>query len=190
MTSDHGRLQAIERQGYELEVHALSPVVPSVHELLAQVSLGGLQLELDPELAPPPPAEDRSWSRAAFRVGGEPGRGFVVEVLRDVGPVRTALAEARRRGDAVPDEVLESAVAYRLAWRPAEEDVGEAQQAGLALAAWGLATMGEGLVHDPQEEFFADGESFYALLMDDEFVEEDETPPSTVLPEEGTAGLR
>ena len=76
-------------------------------------------------------------------------------------------------GDEVPDQVMESHGLYVLELDD-EGPEGEEHQAAFVVAAWALASLTDGIVFDPQEEFFADADSFWAIITDESLGEDGE----------------
>jgi len=52
-----------------------------------------------------------------------------------------------------------------------ETEEGEARAGAFVAIAWALASRTDGVVFDPQEAFFADADSFLALLLDETALE-------------------
>ena len=168
---------------YELQVYALSPVRPSLRELLGQAAGSGLGLE---SCCGADGSDSSAWEGLTLRASDDSGAGFTVEASGELARMQEAFRADRADGDDVPEEVLDAAALYvlELAGEADEggghdghdgndgvtEDVEAAEEARLAafvVAAWALASLTEGVVFDPQEELFADAESFWALVMDD-----------------------
>ena len=86
----------------------------------------------------------------------------------------TAFREAASEGEDIPEGLFQAQRLYLLELPEVPEDAedqdeeGDGSEAAFVLSAWALAALTDGLVFDPQEEFFADAESFLALLMDEE----------------------
>jgi hypothetical protein len=154
---------------YELQVHALSPVRPTPRELLARAGESGLGIEMAPATGAARRDDETSWTRLLLRATDAEKGGFVIEVATEEerARVRDQFAQDRAAGEGVPDQVLDAPSIYALEL-DAEAPGGEDHQAAFVIAAWALASLTEGIVFDPQEEFFADADSFWAILMDEE----------------------
>jgi hypothetical protein len=147
--------------GYELQVYALSPATPALREVMSQASdwvaveLAGVE---------PAGSEAGEWTRAEIQVagGGEPP--FSVEVSPALAAMKSELAADRDAGESVPDQLFEAERLYVLDL--GEGEASEERTAAFVVTAWSLATLTEALVFDPQEELFADAESFWGLIMD------------------------
>ena len=150
---------------YELQVYAMSPTAPTLGELLAQASESGLDLEVS--TGAEPPAARRDWQALALRAAGCERGGFTIEVSSALDRAREQFEADREAGEEIPDQVLDAARLYVLTLDADSEDEDD-QQAAFVIAAWALATCTEALIFDPQEEFFADAESFWGLIMMDE----------------------
>lgn len=149
---------------YELQVHALSPIRPTVAELLARAAESGLGVELaGPADAP---ADSREWTRLCLRAVGE-AEAFTLEASGETERMKALFREDAESGDLVPDQVLDAVALYVLELAEGSAGEDESQEAAFVIAAWALASLVEGIVFDPQEEFFADAESFWALVMDE-----------------------
>lgn len=150
---------------YELQVYSSRPEPPDVEALLAQTGESGLTLEL----AGPPEQGPAGWSRLRIRSAGGSPEGFSVEVADRLDEMKSLLSEDADEGDEVPEQVLDAARLYVL---ELEDESDEASQAAFVVAAWGLATLTDAVIFDPQEGFFADAESFWGLIFDEEFADE------------------
>ena len=150
---------------YELQVYALSPVAPTVGELLAQAGESGLDIEVS--TGTEKPAARRDWKALALRAGGCVKGGFTIEASSDLERMRAQLRADGEAGEEVPEQVL-SATRLYVVTLDADSEEEEDQQAAFVVAAWALASCTEAIIFDPQEEFFADAESFWGLIMMDE----------------------
>ena len=146
---------------YELQVYALSPTSPPVAHLLAQASESGLRLEVIEAREAEGP-----WDDLKLRPAESGALGFSLAVSTELAAMKERFREDLEAGEQVPEQVLEAERLYLL---ELDDDADEASQAAFVVAAWSLATLTEAVVFDPQEEFFADADSFWALLNDDEF---------------------
>ena len=156
---------------YELQVYAQSPVLPTPRELLARAGESGLAVELRDAPGARTRADATSWSKLLIASGDAERGGFLVEDSADLDKMKQQFREDLDAGEDVPDEVLEARRLYVLELDD-ESDAGEDHQAAFVVAAWALAALTEGIVFDPQEEFFADAESFWAILMDESLADE------------------
>ena len=154
-----------EDGGYELQVYALSPLAPTPERLVAEAEGGGIPLRVSEA-----DAESEAWTRLVLEAGDPAAPAAVITVPDALEQQLAAFREDREAGEDVPEELFEARRLYlvELAEGDWDEDDDEAREAGFVLAAWALAALTEGLVFDPQEEFFADAESFLAMLMDEE----------------------
>lgn len=156
---------------YELQVYALSPVLPTPRELLARAGESGLGMELRDAPGARMPAEGATWSKLLIASGEAERGGFLVEESPDLERMKEQFREDRSAGEDIPDQVLDARRLYVLELDD-ESDAGDQHQAAFVVAAWALADMTEGIVFDPQEEFFADAESFWEILMDESLGED------------------
>lgn len=168
MADPTGSDEPSEDPGYELQVYATSPLAPTPRQLIAEAEGGGVPLALAESDAG---EEDRGWSRLVIEAG-EPSRPAVVITVPDALERQLAgFREDREAGEEVPEQLFDARRLYlvELAEGKADdgEDEDEVREAGFVLAAWALASLTEGLVFDPHEDFFADAESFFAMLMDE-----------------------
>jgi hypothetical protein len=185
MVDTPSNAETVEPEAYELLVLALSPLAPTPRRLLAEAAEGGLPLELDG--VEEGRLDDSEWTSLVMRCADAPGPGATVTVSDRLEEELAAFREDAEAGDEIPPLVHETRRLYVLELREPleaeqaagseEGDEDEGQQAALVLAAWALASLTEGLVFDPQEGFFADADSFLALVMDEEAAEEGERPP-------------
>ena len=158
---------------YELQIYAMSPMAPSSRRLLAEAKGGGWPVELREQDGSGP--DDADWKRLVLGTG-EAGPDVVVSVNDQLEKQLAEFREAAGEGEEIPESLFEAKRLYLVEFPevpeelegPDEESGGEA---AFVLSAWALATLTDGLIFDPQEEFFADAESFLALLMDDEGAE-------------------
>jgi len=154
---------------YELQVYAMSPMAPSSRRLLAEAEGGGWPVELREQDGTGP--DDADWKRLVLGTGGS-GPDIVVSVNDQLGAQLAEFREAAGEGEEIPEALFEARRLYlvELPEVPDGEDQAEegGGEAAFVLSAWALATLTDGLIFDPQEEFFADAESFLALLMDEE----------------------
>ena len=150
---------------YELQVYALSPVRPTPRELLARTADSGLEVEL--AKAPgTSAADDAAWTKLLLRAAGPARGGFLVEASPDLDRMKLQFRQDRADGEEIPDEVLDASRLYVL---ELDDDApgGEEHQAAFVVTAWALAALTEAIVFDPQEEFFADAESFWGIINDE-----------------------
>lgn len=166
MADPTGSDEPREDPGYELQVYASSPLAPTARQLIAEAEGGGVPLALaEADVGD----EDTGWSRLVIEAG-EPALPSVVITVPDVLEQQlAAFREDREAGEDIPEQLFHARRLYLVElaegeWEDAEDEV---REAGFVLAAWALASLTEGLVFDPQEEFFADAESFFAMLMDE-----------------------
>jgi hypothetical protein len=156
---------------YELQVYALSPVLPTPRELLARAGESGLGIELRDAPGARVKPDAAAWSKLLVASREAEHGGFLVEESADLDRMKDQFREDRSAGEDVPDEVLEARKLYVLELDD-ESEGGEEHQAAFVVVAWALAALTEGVVFDPQEEFFADAESFWAILMDESLGDE------------------
>ena len=156
---------------YELQVYAQSPVLPTPRELLARAGESGLAIELRDAPGARAPVDATSWSKLLLASGDAERGGFLIEDSADIDRMKQEFREDREAGEDVPDEVLQARRLYVLELDD-ESDAGEDHQAAFVVAAWALAALTEGIVFDPQEEFFADADSFWSILMDESLAED------------------
>lgn len=156
---------------YELQVYAMSPVAPTPKRLLAEAEGGGWPVEIREQDGSGP--DDEGWSRLVLGTG-ETGPGIVVTVHDGLQQQLEAFREAAAEGEEIPEALFQATRLY-LVELPDEPDAGDGaneegdgSEAAFVLSAWALGALTDGLIFDPQEEFFADAESFLALLMDEE----------------------
>lgn len=174
MADIQGTEDESERGAYELQIYALSPVAPSPSRLVAEAEGGGLPIRIAASDAAGP--DDEGWSRLVLTSREGTQLGVVLSAPDALEAQLAALAEDRDAGEDVPAELFEAKRLYLLELPQGAEDADEEDlQAVFVLAAWALATLTEGLVFDPQEEFFADADSFLALAMDEEAAEASDT---------------
>lgn len=173
---------------YELQVHALSPARPSAAEVVAQAGESGVEVEIvsvdGAGAAPGVPGSSgfsRDWTEIVVRAP-DSALSVVVRVAADRAERLAELRSAREAGETVPEEVFDAPALYVVeidasAGEAGGEDAGEEREidgapaeaaAAFVVTAWALATLTEAIVFDPQEEFFADAESFWALVMDED----------------------
>jgi hypothetical protein len=158
---------------YELQVHALSPLRPTPRELLARTGESGLAVGMTPVPGAPVKADDSRWTQLLLRSEEAPKGGFLVELASaaDHERVKRQFLEDREAGESVPDQVLEARALFVLELDD-EAPGGEDHQAAFVVAAWALASLTDAVVFDPQEEFFADADSFWAILTDESLGDE------------------
>jgi hypothetical protein len=152
---------------YELQVYALSPVRPTPREILARAGETGLALEMTPAPGAASREDDGHWMRLLLRAVEASRGGFVAETSPDLDRMKDGFRADRSAGENIPEQVLEAQQLYVLEIDD-EAPAAEEQQAAFAVAAWALASLTEAILFDPQEEFFADAESFLAILMDED----------------------
>lgn len=156
---------------YELQVYSLSPVLPTPRELLARAGESGLEMDLRDAPGTSAAADENSWSKLLLASRDAERGGFLVEESPDLDRMKVQFREDRTAGEDIPDEVLDARRLFVLELDD-ESDLGEQHQAAFVVTAWALAALTEGIVFDPQEEFFADAESFWAILMDEDLGED------------------
>jgi len=152
---------------YELQVYALSPVRPTPREIVARAGETGLSLEMTPAPGAASREDDSQWMRLLLSAAEASRGGFVAESSADLDRMKEGFRADRSAGENIPEEVLAARQLYVLEIDD-EAPAAEEQQAAFAVAAWALASLTEAIVFDPQEEFFADAESFLAILMDED----------------------
>ena len=158
---------------YELQVYALSPLRPSPQEVLAKAGESGLSIERAPAPGTASSPSDTKWDKLLLR-SVEAGRGgFLVEASPDLARMLTQFRDDAANGDQIPDQVFESQCLYLFELYD-EGPEGEEHQAAFVVAAWALAGLTNGIVFDPQEEFFADADSFWAIITDESLGEDGE----------------
>lgn len=150
---------------YELQVYALSPVAPTVGELLSRAGESGLAIEAS--VGEKAPGARRDWEALALRAAGCERGGFTIEVSPELAQMKDEFRADLAAGEEIPDQVLEASRLYVLTL-DADSEEEDDQQAAFVVAAWALAACTEALIFDPQEEFFADAESFWGLITMDE----------------------
>ena len=156
---------------YELQVYAMSPTAPSPTRLCAEAEGGGVPLAVREQDGGGP--DDAAWSRLVIGTGDSP-KVTVVSVHDSLESQLALFREAVDEGEEIPEELFEARRLYliELPERPdegeAEDEEDDGSDAAFVLSAWALAGLTDGLIFDPQEEFFADAESFLAVLMDEE----------------------
>ena len=158
---------------YELQVYAMSPVPPSPRRLLAEAEKGGWPVEVREQDGSG--LDDEGWSRLVLATS-ESGPTIVVSIHDGLSDQFAAFREALSEGEEIPEALFEAKRLYLVELPdspegvedPDPEEEGGGSEAAFVLSAWALAVLTDGLVFDPQEEFFADAESFLALLMDEE----------------------
>jgi hypothetical protein len=159
---------------YELQVYAMSPVAPSPQRLLAEAEGGGWPVEIREQDGSGP--DDEGWSRLVLGTS-DAGPGIIVTVHDGLQEQLAAFREAAGEGEEIPEGLFEANRLFlvELPDAPGEGDdqdeEGDGSEAAFVLSAWALAALTDGLIFDPQEEFFADAESFLALLMDEDGAE-------------------
>src|SRR5207244_10841236 len=116
--------------------------------------------------------DDDRWSRLLLKAAQASQGGFLVEASSDLERMKAQFRKDREAGENVPDQVLDSAGLYVLEL-DAESPHGEEHQAAFVVTAWALAGLTEGVVFDPQEEFFADADSFWGVITDESLGEDD-----------------
>ncbi len=151
---------------YELQVYALSPVRPTPRELLARIGESGLAARLRDVPGARATENDAEWSKLLLG-SMEADGGFLVEDSPELARMKDQFRADRAVGENIPDAVLDASRLFLLELDD-ESPAGVDHQAAFVIAAWALAGLTEGIVFDPQEEFFADAESFWAILMDEE----------------------
>jgi hypothetical protein len=156
---------------YELQIYALSPVLPTPRELLARAGESGLGMELRDAPGARATETTSNWSKLLLAASDAERGGFLVEESADLDRMKEQFREDRSAGEDIPDEVLDAKRLFVLELDD-ESDAGEDHQAAFVVTAWALAGLTEGIVFDPQEEFFADADSFWAILMDEALGEE------------------
>ena len=156
---------------YELQVYALSPQSPSPERLLAEAEGGGWPIVVREK-----DGEGDDWSRLVLATG-DAGNGVTLSVHDALDQQLAAFREAAGEGEEIPESLFEARRLYLIELSAEPDDAREDQdeddgsEAAFVLSAWALAQLTDGLIFDPQEEFFADAESFLALLMDEEGAE-------------------
>lgn len=156
---------------YELQVYAQSPVLPTPHELLARAGESGLVLALRDVPGARVRPDSAAWSKLLLALGSSDRGGFLIEESPDLDRMKEQFREDQAAGEEIPEQVLEARKLYVLELDD-ESDAGDEHQAAFVVAAWALADLTEGVVFDPQEEFFADAESFWSILMDESLGDE------------------
>jgi hypothetical protein len=156
---------------YELQVYALSPVLPTPREILARAGESGLAMELRDAPGARAAADAPAWSKLLLASGAAESGGFLVEDCPDLDRMKDQFREDRAAGEDIPEEVLDARRLFVLELDD-ETEAGEQHQAAFVVAAWALAGLTEGVVFDPQEEFFADADSFWSILMDESMGDE------------------
>ena len=151
---------------YELQVYSLSPLRPTPRELLARIGESGLAARLRDVPGARAQPDDTAWSKLLLGAVDVEG-GFLVEDSPELERMKEQFRADRAEGEAIPDPVLDASRLFLLELDD-ESPAGADHQASFVIAAWALAGLTEGIVFDPQEEFFADAESFWAILMDEE----------------------
>jgi hypothetical protein len=151
---------------YELQVYSLSPRRPSPREILSRASESGLVVEMSPAPGATASPTDTKWERLLLRSADASAGGFLIEASPDLDRMKAQLRVDRDAGENIPDQVLEATALYVLEL-DAESPTGEEHQAAFVVAAWAVAGLTEGIVFDPQEEFFADADSFWAVITDE-----------------------
>ena len=156
---------------YELQVYALSPVRPSPREILARAAESGVAVEAAPAPGTARAPDAATWERILLRAGDAPAGGFLVEASQDLDRMKQEFRADLESGDEIPEQVLEAASLYVLEL-DAESPGGEDHQAAFVVTAWAIAGLTEGIVFDPQEEFFADADSFWGIITDESLGDE------------------
>ena len=151
---------------YELQVYSLSPRRPSPGQILARASESGLEVEMTPAPGAALTPADTRWERLLLRSADASSGGFLIEASPDLDRMKAQLRLDRDAGENIPDQVLDATGLYVLEL-DAESPAGEEHQAAFVVAAWAVAGLTEGIVFDPQEEFFADADSFWAVITDE-----------------------
>ena len=149
---------------YELQVHALSPLAPTPRELVARATMGGLALDLDGAVAGSSALDDVRWTGLALRATEAHGPAFNIGVSDQLERLLAGFREDAAAGETVPELVFSARRAYLLELPPQPNQDDEVQAAAFALVAWALASLTDAIVFDPQEEFFADADSFWGLM--------------------------
>ena len=157
---------------YELQAYALSPVRPTPRALLARTAESGLEVELVQAPGAEARLDDAGWTRLLLRSSDAEKGGFLVESSPDLERMKDAFREDRTAGDSIPEQVLDAGALYVLELDD-ESPGGEDHQAAFVVTAWALAGLTEAVVFDPQEEFFADADTFWAVITDESLGDED-----------------
>jgi hypothetical protein len=156
---------------YELQVYALSPIRPTPREILARIGEVGLAAEVRD--VPGARPGEATWSKLLLAAADSERGGFLVEDSPELERMTNQFREDREAGENIPPEVFDSRRLYVLELDD-ESPSGEDHMAAFVATAWALAGLTEGLVFDPQEEFFADAESFWSIVMDETFGDDDD----------------
>lgn len=157
---------------YELQVYATSPLRPTPREILARAGETGLVVELRDAPGARADGDAAAWTKLLLSARDARAGGFLVEDSADLDRMKAQFRADDEAGEQVPEEVFEAQRLYVLELDD-ETPVGEEHQGAFVVAAWALAGLTEGIVFDPQEEFFADADSFWSILMDEDM---DEAP--------------
>jgi hypothetical protein len=158
---------------YELQVYALSPLRPSPQDITAKAGESGLVVEWAAAPGTAARPTDTQWSKLLLRAAEAERGGFLVEASPDLERMTAQFRSDAASGDEIPDQVFESKCLYVFELDDESPD-GEAHQAAFVIAAWALAGLTDGIVFDPQEEFFADADSFWAIITDESLGEDGE----------------
>ena len=157
---------------YELQAYALSPIRPTPRALLARTAESGLEVELVQAPGTDAGLDDAGWTRLLLRASDAEKGGFLVERSPDLDRMKDAFREDRTAGDSIPEQVLDAGALYVLELDD-ESPGGEDHQAAFVVTAWALAGLTEAVVFDPQEEFFADADTFWAVITDESLGDDD-----------------
>src|SRR5436190_17135134 len=139
---------------YELQVYALSPLRPSPQELLAKAGESGLAVDWAAAPGTVSKATDAKWEKVLLRSAEAARGGFLLEASPDLDRMKAQFRQDASEGDEIPDQVLDSHQLYVLELDD-EGPEGDEHQAAFVVSAWALAKLTDGIVFDPQEEFFA-----------------------------------